>query len=77
MRKKRSITSKKDYKQALRFEELYSQHRRDYANAKNKTYLSKIQDEFLFEKQRKSKTLEEQSKVYRNILLLILSLLSL
>ena len=70
-KKKDLSLQKKDYKQALRFEELYSQHRRDYANAKNKTYLSKIQDEFLFEKeQRKSKTLEEQSKVYRNILLL-------
>jgi len=72
-KKKDLSLQNKDYKQALQYEELYSQHRRDYADAKNQTYLSKLQDEFLFEKeQRKSKTLEEQSKIYRNILLLSL-----
>jgi two-component sensor histidine kinase len=72
-KKKDLSLQNKDYKKALQYEELYSQHRRDYADAKNQTYLSKLQDEFLFEKeQRKSKTLEEQSKIYRNILLLSL-----
>ena len=72
-KKKDLSLQKKDYKLALHYEELYSQHRRDYADAKNKTYLSKLQDEFLFEKeQRKNKSLEEQSKVYLNILLLSL-----
>ncbi|MBK7223373.1 MAG: sensor histidine kinase [Saprospiraceae bacterium] len=72
-KKKDLSLQNKDYKKALQYEELYSQHRRDYADAKNQTYLSKLQDEFLFEKeQRKSKSLEDQSKVYRNILLLSL-----
>lgn len=72
-KKKEMYVGRKDYIKALECEELYSKNVEAYNAAKNQSNLTKLQDEFLYEKeQRKSKELEAQSSLYRNILLLSL-----
>jgi two-component sensor histidine kinase len=72
-KKKEIYVGRKDYIKALECEELYGKNVEAYNTAKNQSNLTKLQDEFLYEKeQRKSKELEKQTTLYRNILLLSL-----